>query len=205
MNKSFWDLRYAESEFAYGKEPNQYFREKLETIEPGIMLLPADGEGRNAVYATLKGWQTTSFDPSEYGKTKALQLAASRDVLIRYEVAEASEFLEKFEERYDMVACFYSHFPETNRVSLHSQLAKRVRSGGVFLFEAFAKGHEYYNEKQPEVGGPKNPDMLFSEEELNLILNDFDILELYTTETELSEGKYHRGRGLVIRALAKKQ
>jgi SAM-dependent methyltransferase len=204
MTKSFWDLRYAESDFAYGKEPNQYFREKLENILPGTMLLPADGEGRNAVYAARNGWQTTSFDISESGKEKALQLAASQNVSIRYEVADASEFLKKFEANYDLVACCYTHFPETNRVLLHSQLAQRVRSGGILIFECFAKGHELYNEKNPEVGGPKDRNMLFSEEELLVILDGFEILELDTTVTELSEGKYHRGRGLVVRAIAKK-
>jgi hypothetical protein len=75
----------------------------------------------------------------------------------------------------------------------------------MFIFECFAKGHELYNEKDPEVGGPKDRNMLFSEEELLIILDGFEILELDTIETELSEGKYHRGRGLVVRAMAKKR
>jgi SAM-dependent methyltransferase len=204
MDVSFWDARYAEKEFAYGKEPNQYFKEKLISLSPGTLLLPAEGEGRNAVYAAQLGWDVTSFDMSESGKRKALELASEQHVYLQYDVLNAKDYLQKFNDSFDLAAFCFTHFPGSDRIELHQQLANRVRPGGYIIFEGFAKGHERYNDKQPEVGGPKDPDMLFSENEMKTILEGFDILELNTTEVQLSEGKYHQGLGLVVRAFAVK-
>ena len=57
----FWNERYNAPEYAYGVEPNRYFQSVLDQFQgqPGRMLLPAEGEGRNAVYAALKGWKVT--------------------------------------------------------------------------------------------------------------------------------------------------
>ena len=54
--KEFWDSRYSAEEYVYGILPNEYFKSKLITDEKsGNILFPAEGEGRNAVYAALKG------------------------------------------------------------------------------------------------------------------------------------------------------
>lgn len=59
--KEFWNDRYSRNDFAYGEEPNEYFKEQLAKINPGRILLPADGEGRNGVFAAKKGWQVESI------------------------------------------------------------------------------------------------------------------------------------------------
>ena len=54
--KELWDKRYAEKDYVYGIEPNQFFKEVLDKYSfKGKILLPAEGEGRNAVYAAKKG------------------------------------------------------------------------------------------------------------------------------------------------------
>jgi hypothetical protein len=52
----FWDQRYQTEEYAYGKEANAFFSAQLKKTAPGCLLLPGEGEGRNAVYAAKKGW-----------------------------------------------------------------------------------------------------------------------------------------------------
>ena len=84
--KGFWDERYAEEEFAYGIEPNAFFGEELKKLTPGKILLPADGQGRNAVYAASLGWDVTAFDMSAVGKERALQLAERKGVAIDFQV-----------------------------------------------------------------------------------------------------------------------
>ena len=64
MDKKKWDERYKEEKFAYGKEPNLFFKEWLPKFKPGSILMPADGEGRNGVYAAKLGWKVTSFEPT---------------------------------------------------------------------------------------------------------------------------------------------
>ena len=54
----FWDERYQSEAYVYGKEPNALFSTQLGRTDPGLMLLPGEGEGRNAVYAAMKGLST---------------------------------------------------------------------------------------------------------------------------------------------------
>ena len=76
--KEFWEIRYAEKQYAYGENPNVYFKEQLDKLKPGKILLPAEGEGRNAVYAAKQGWEVMAFDLSSEGKNKAEKLAAKK-------------------------------------------------------------------------------------------------------------------------------
>ena len=73
--KDFWDSRYKETAFVYGEMPNVFFAEELKKIEPGTIILPCEGEGRNAVFAAQLGWNVKAFDFSESGKQKAETLA----------------------------------------------------------------------------------------------------------------------------------
>ena len=62
MSKEFWDQRFSDREFVYGKEPNQYYKEKMDKLPKEKIILPGDGEGRNSVYAASKGWQADAID-----------------------------------------------------------------------------------------------------------------------------------------------
>jgi hypothetical protein len=61
---NFWDERYADEEYVYGTTPNQYFKQELEKLTPGKILLPGEGEGRNAVFAATQGWKVTARSKS---------------------------------------------------------------------------------------------------------------------------------------------
>ena len=71
--KDFWNQRYAADEYAYGTAPNAFFKAVLDPLPPGRILLPAEGEGRNAVYAAKLGWEVVAFDQSEGGQKKAMK------------------------------------------------------------------------------------------------------------------------------------
>ena len=95
-----WNERYAAEGYFYVKEPNVFFKDEINNLEPGKLLLPAEGEGRTAVYAAKLGWDVTCLDWSEEGKKKADTFAAEAGVKIDYQVAELSSF-EYGEEEYD--------------------------------------------------------------------------------------------------------
>jgi hypothetical protein len=59
-----WNERYSKNEFAYGEAPNNYLKEQLEKLSAGAILFPAEGEGRNAVFAATLGWKVSAFDIS---------------------------------------------------------------------------------------------------------------------------------------------
>ena len=50
------------------------------------MLLPGEGEGRNAVFAAKQGWEVSAFDFSEVARVKALANAHREKVMIDYEI-----------------------------------------------------------------------------------------------------------------------
>jgi len=57
-------------------------------LTPGRILFPAEGEGRNAVFAAHLGGDVFAFDISVEGKKKAKKLALINGVLIDYQVED---------------------------------------------------------------------------------------------------------------------
>lgn len=62
---NFWDDRYRDGKYIYGTNPNAFFKEYIIKHPIGTILLPAEGEGRNAVYAAQCGWKVEAFDLSK--------------------------------------------------------------------------------------------------------------------------------------------
>ncbi|WP_293313009.1 class I SAM-dependent methyltransferase [Pedobacter sp. UBA5917] len=207
MNEAWvdrWNDRYSTDEFAYGEQPNNYLKEQLEQLNPGKILFPAEGEGRNAVFAARLGWEVSAFDISIEGKNKALQLAANNQVSIDYQVGELQE-LNYNEEQFDAIALIYAHFPAAIKSSYHKTISRYLKKGGVIIFEAFSKNHLVYLAKNEKVGGPKEPGMLFSIEEIKADFPNYEIITLAEKEIELNEGLFHNGLGSVIRFVGKKK
>lgn len=199
-----WDERYDSELFAYGTEPNHYLKHQLNQLTPGSILFPAEGEGRNAVFAATKGWKVSAFDISMNGRKKALQLAEQNQVTIDYQVGELSA-LHYEKETFDVIALIYAHFPADIKSSIHQMLQQYLRKGGLIIFEAFSKSHLEYIAKNEKVGGPKDIESLFSIDEIKTDFPDYDITELRETEIELKEGLFHNGTGSVIRFVGRKQ
>ncbi len=199
-----WNDRYSKEEFAYGEQPNIYLKEQLEKLNAGIILFPAEGEGRNAVFAAKLGWTVSAFDISVEGKNKALRLAEKNMVTIDYQVGEL-EALNYNTEQFDVIALIFAHFPADIKTLYHKTLDKYLRKNGLVIFEAFSKRHIDYNSKNEKVGGPKEIAMLFSIEELKLDFANYEIIELEEKEIELSEGMFHNGKGSVIRFVGQKK
>ena len=206
MNESWvdrWNARYSNEEFAYGEQPNHYLKEQLEKLKIGSILFPAEGEGRNAVFAARLGWNVSAFDISTEGKSKALRLAEKNKVAIDYQVDEIQN-LNYRPVQFDAIALIYAHFPADIKSDYHKMLDTYLRRNGVVIFEAFSKKHLDYIAKNEKVGGPKELDMLFSIDEIKSDFSNYEIVELEEKEIELSEGQFHNGKGSVIRFVGKK-
>jgi hypothetical protein len=198
-----WNDRYSSNEFAYGEQPNNYFKEQLEKLNIGSILFPAEGEGRNAVFAAQLGWTVSAFDISVKGKNKALGLAQANNVTIDYQIGELQS-LNYNPEQFDAIALIYAHFPIEIKSSYHEMLSKYLRMNGVIIFEAFSKRHVDCLARNPNVGGPKEAGMLFSIEEIKSDFANYEIVELTEKEIELHEGSFHNGIGSVIRFVGRK-
>lgn len=204
LYKQRWQTRYEEPQFAYGKEPNEFFKQYIEQFTTGNILLPADGEGRNGVYAAGLGWQVVSCDLSESGKTKALMLADERNVTIDYLVGDIED-LELKENSFDAIALIYAHFLPEQKRAIHAKLNNLLKSGGVLIFEAFSNTHIQLKKANPKVGGPSDVAMTYNIAEIENFCNGFDFMVLREETIELNEGAYHCGTGSVIRCVAKKR
>ncbi|MBE8726636.1 class I SAM-dependent methyltransferase [Flavobacterium hungaricum] len=199
-----WDDRYSSEEFAYGEQPNNYLKEQIEKLQHGSILFPAEGEGRNAVFAAKLGWKVAAFDISAEGKNKALKLAETNNVSIDYQIGEL-ETLSYQPEEFDAIALIYAHFPAVIKAAIHQQLDSLLKKGGIIIFEAFSKKHLEYLAINEKVGGPKDIESLFSIEEIQNDFPNYEIIELEEKEIELHEGLFHNGKGSVIRFVGRKK
>ena len=203
IKSDMWNERYSNAEFAYGTVPNAYLKAQLDKLKAGKILFPAEGEGRNAVYAAQCGWQVSAFDRSLEGQKKAYQLADLNNVKIDYQINDLST-LNYAANQFDAIALIYAHFAADEKAEFHKKLDTYLRKDGVLIFEAFSKKHIDYVAKNDKVGGPRDLATLFSIEEIIADFPNYDIEELMEMEVELKEGLYHNGKGSVIRFVGRK-
>lgn len=195
--KQFWDERYAEPHFVYGEAPNVFFENSLKDLSPGKILLPCEGEGRQAVHAAAQGWEVLAFDQSSTGRDKAMQLAAKQRQHIDYILADATVFHPAPE--FDAVALIFAHLPAPLRANFHRNMAAALRPGGWLILEGFNP-----EQLQFQSGGPRELSMLFTEAMLRSDFEGLEIISLENKQLVLNEGPYHQGEAAVIRLLARK-
>jgi SAM-dependent methyltransferase len=195
---TIWNERYNSDDFLFGREPNQFFKEMIDKLEPGKLLLPGEGEGRNAVYAAKLGWDVYAFDASTVGQGKALMLAQNEDVSINYDISLIEHF-EPEPEKYDVIALIFCHLQQEIRHPFFDKLAESLAPGGTLFMEAFRKEQLAFSS-----GGPRDPEMLYSVEHLAVEFSTLPDLEIYNETEYLDEGPGHQGEAKVVRLVGKK-
>ena len=198
--KEFWNSRYKEEGHAYGEEPNAFVKQYLTGKNPGRILFPAEGQGRNAIFAAQLGWQVDAFDFSAEAQKSALDGAEKAAVKITYSVQDMLTY-QAVENQYDVIALCYVHLKEEWKEIFYPQLFKGLKPEGELVMEAFTKTQLAF---QHLSGGPPNETLLFTTE---IVRKDFSALkEIYLEELEtvLSEGKYHSGPAHIIRYVGAK-
>lgn len=201
--KTFWDERYSQQEYVYGTEPNEFFRLQLPLLEPKSILLPAEGEGRNAVYAARLGWNVHAFDQSTEGQKKAFALAARNSVNITYEIADVIT-VQLPHNHFNAIGLFYAHFPAHQRNKIHAQFLSSLRPNGIIIFEAYSTEQIRYQE-QHRSGGPEQKELLFTVNDVEHLFPNCDFLLLEEKEILLNEGLFHNGKASVVRCVARKR
>ena len=201
MNKfggEFWDERYSSSEFVYGTEPNIYFKDEIDKLETGNILLMGEGEGRNAVYAATNGWNVDAVDFSKIAKDKALKLAEENSVSINYEIADLSIYNPK-SNYYDSAAIIFLHLNPQIRSGVHASVVDSLKPGGKLILEVYEK-----EQLGKDSGGPQNIDMLYSKEDLEDDFVKMKIIDLEKKIVNLNESEQHKGEAAVLRLIAVK-
>jgi len=195
--KDKWNERYSAPDYVYGTEPNEFFKEQLSKLPPGRLLLPGEGEGRNAVYAATRGWKVDAYDFSEQAVRKAQNLAQQKNVNIHYTVSSYEDYKYPL-QYYDAAGLIYTHMPPDIRSPVHKKIIRSLKPGGILILEAFHKEQINYSS-----GGPKDIDMLYDEKELTSDFEGLQVLLLEKKKIHLQEGTFHSGDAVVLRFVGK--
>ncbi len=198
MSKQFWNDRYSSVDSVYGNEPNEFFKLQLKNLVPGTLLLPGEGEGRNALYAAKNGWNVFAFDFSEEGQRKALQKAKAHGLTIHYSLEDIQQ-VQLPAEQFDAIALIYIHLPHQLRKVFHAQCVNALKPGGTLIMEIFSTHQLAYNS-----GGPKDPQLLYSVDELAEDFNTLNVSVFLEEIIHLNEDAFHQGPASVIRLVATK-
>lgn len=192
--RSFWDARYAEADFAYGCEPNDFLVAQAQDLAPGQALCLAEGQGRNGIHLAALGHQVILQDLSPVGLKRAHQLAHDRGVAIQAICCDLADF-EPDPESTDLVVAIWMHLPPALRATVHRRAVEALRPGGHLILEA-------YTPRQLELGtgGPPQRDLLIEPEQLRQELSGLEWLVLNERQRQVNEGPYHRGLSAVVQA-----
>ena len=195
--KAFWDKRYQEIELVYGLKPNEYFKAQLPKTT-GKILLPGDGQGRNALFAASQDWQVTAFDYSPVAKEQADKLFANHNLQVDFKTL-SYEDCEFEPESFDCIALIYNHMSNDFRKEVHQKYISFLKPNGILILEGFSKKQLPLN-----TGGPKNIEWLFSSEMMKDDFKALKTVELIETSAILSEGKFHKGKAELVRYTGQK-
>jgi 2-polyprenyl-3-methyl-5-hydroxy-6-metoxy-1,4-benzoquinol methylase len=195
--KEEWNQRYSAPDFIYGIEPNEFLKRELPKIPVGKILFPGDGEGRNALWAAKQGWDVSSFDFSEEAVKKSNLLFAMNGVNVNCLHSSIETF--NTTHQFDVIALIYIHLPSELRAEACNRLIEMLNPKGRIILECF-----HPDQLGNFSGGPKNPDLFPTMEELRSSFSSLTLLSLRREEIELNEGPFHQGKAIVIRMIAEK-
>lgn len=196
MASTFWDAKYGGEEFIYGKQPNEFLMSQVAKLKPnGAILCLAEGEGRNAVYLATVGFKVTAVDCSVVGLKKLQRLADASGVHIDTVVADLTEF-DIGTSKWDGIVSIWCHIPPLLRRSVHADCVRGLKSGGVFILEA-------YTAKQLEfgTGGPASKNLMMNRTDLQHELAGLSELTINELQREVYEGIGHNGISAVVQCV----
>lgn len=191
-----WNDRYSTEDYLYGTEPNDFLRAQAELFaQGGRVLCLGEGEGRNAVYLAEQGLEVTAVDSSSVGLAKAQRLAQSRGVSITTVEADLADF-DLGHDRWEGIVSIFCQLPTPVRRSLHRRVVTALKSGGLFVLEAFRPEPLRF-----QTGGPPDADLLVTEDELREDLTGLHLDEIQSVERPVMEGQGHTGQAAVVQVL----
>jgi SAM-dependent methyltransferase len=139
-DREYWDQQFDSDSYFIGTHPAEFLELCLSELEPGKILLPGEGEGRNAVYAAKRGWSVEAFDFCSIAKQKALHLARQNRVSIEYWIDRFDSFKPR-STSYDVVAVLDLPSPQNVRAAGLSLIRKLIKDNGTFIYEGFTEHH----------------------------------------------------------------
>jgi len=194
--RDFWNEKFANTEYAYGTEPNDFLVSAVTKLKRGATLSLAEGEGRNAVWLAQQGFTVSAIEQSQKGVAKTLRLALQRGVIVMAERGELETFHIQ-PNSWDLVVSIFAHTPQELRRKLHRQVVAGLKPGGVFVLEAYTPAQIANN-----TGGPKDASLMPTAEQLRSELAGLVFDRIEEVEREVVEGSLHTGIAHVVQVVA---
>lgn len=194
--RDFWNEKFANTDYVYGTEPNDFLASVVTNLQRGATLSLAEGEGRNAVWLAQQGFTVSAIEQSEKGVGKTLRLALQRGVIVMAERGELETFHIQ-PNSWDLVVSIYAHTPQELRRKLHRQVVAGLKPGGVFVLEAYTPAQIPNN-----TGGPKDASLMPTAELLRSELAGLVFDHIEEVERDVVEGSLHTGTAHVVQVVA---
>lgn len=196
---SKWDERYQPEEYVFGTEPNEFIA-RIRPYLPaqGRALDLATGEGRNGIFLAQLGLEAEGVDMSARGLEKAQKLAQQKGVRFATRLANITE-MPLPAGHYAVITSVFCHFAEPERSRTLQRMITALQSGGLFA------GVFYHPDQIGRgTGGPSDPAMLGTLEEMQQALHGLEWLVAEHSLREMKEGSRHQGISSVLYLLGRK-
>lgn len=182
MDAAAWDEKYARRELVYGSPPNATLVELATSLPRGRALDLAAGQGRNALWLATRGWIVDAVDFSSVALTRAKEIADASPKSVRDRLTWVHADVTNLapDPNYDLVLIFYLHLNELDRQKAISAAITALKPDGILMI----LGHHRHS-VGTGVGGPQDPEILYTPEELASDIGDR--LRVVTSETRRRE------------------
>ena len=180
-----WNERYADRDYLWKVEPNQFVERHVSGLEPGTAVDLAAGEGRNAVWLARQGWRVTAVDFSQAGLDKTERLAVDSGVADRVMTVNADALAWAPAEPLDLVVIAYLQLPPEQVRTVLEHAATWLRPGGRVLVVA----HDRTNIEHG-YGGPLTPEHCYDLDETVAALAglEMEVAEVAERHVETEDG-----------------
>ena len=180
MSREFWDARYAEGS-VWSDAPNAWVAEATADLDPGLAVDLGAGEGRNALWLAERGWEVTAVDFSPVGLGTGAAKAAEKGLDIEWVTADATTWVSP--QLVDLVVVAYLQLPADALALAIGNAASYLAPGGTLALVS----HDRENIERG-VGGPQDPALLTTVEELLAAASGLEIVECAQITRETAAG-----------------
>jgi SAM-dependent methyltransferase len=170
-----WDERYAATDRLWSAEPNATVESVVAPLERGTALDVGAGEGRHAVWLARRGWRVTALDFSAAGISRGREAAPDADV--EWVIDDVRTWVPT--STYNLVLIAYLHLAD----DVFTRIADWIAPGGRLV----VVGHALRN-LTDGVGGPQDPRLLHTEDQLRAAAEDLTIERLEEVLRPTPEG-----------------
>lgn len=170
MESEEWDRRYAGTELVWTAEPNRFVVAELRDLAPGRALDLGAGEGRNAVWLAVHGWQVTAVDFSAAGLDKGRRLAAARGTAVDWVQADLRDYQPEA-GAFQLVLIAYLQLQAAELDGVLRRGVTALAQAGTLL----VVGHDVTNLAEG-TGGPPDPAVLYTPASVTRSLSGLTVL-----------------------------